>query len=266
VSQPIPVYVINLDRRPDRLAYMSGQLDGLGLAWRQVPAVDAKTVPDAELAPEVALSGHRVRMGRGSQCCAVTNFRIFRKLAEGDTPAALILQDDVQLSPEVVPFLRDASWLPDGIGLIQLEKYGRRSSTRLAGPALGTSPVPGRQVRRLFSRTGGAGAFIVTKQAARTILNRKSVLDVPIDHFLFSPNASWVFGAVGVAIVTPALAVQRQDDFDSDIAAERQSNPKPLPARRRRLWMEVNRAPMQALAWARGARPVPFGFEERTDR
>ncbi|WP_325063223.1 glycosyltransferase family 25 protein [Halovulum marinum] len=264
MGQDIAIYVINLDRRPDRLAFMAGQLDALGLAWRQVAAVDAQTVADAELAPEVALAGHRVRMGRGSQCCAVTNFRIFRELARGDALAALILQDDVQLSPELVPFLRNDGWLPEGIGLIQLEKYGRKTSTRLAGPPLGESPVPGRQVRRLYSRTGGAGAFIVTRTAARTIIARKGVLDVPIDHFLFSPNAGWVFGAVGVAIVTPALAVQRQEAFASDIAAERSSDPKPLPARLRRLWMEVNRAPMQAAAWIGGARPVPFGFEDRT--
>lgn len=264
MTQAIPVYVINLDRRPDRLAYMAGQLDGLGLEWSQVPAVDAQTASDAEIGREVALECHRVRMGRGSQCCAITNFRIFRELAEGNAPAALVLQDDVQLSPEVAPFLRDASWLPEGIGLVQLEKYGRKRSNRLAGPPLGASPVKGREVRRLYSRTGGAGAFIITRDAARTIIKRKGILDVPIDHFLFSPNASWVFDAVGVAIVTPALAVQRQEDFESDIARERK-RPKPLPARLKRLWMEVNRTPMQARAWASGARPVPFGFEETTD-
>lgn len=262
--QAIPVYVINLERRPDRLSYMAGQLDRLGLAWKQVPAVDAQTATDAEIGQEVALSGHRVRMGRGSQCCAITNFRIFRALVAGDAPAALVLQDDVQLSPEVAPFLRDATWLPEGIGLIQLEKYGRTQSSRLAGPPLERSPVNGREVRQLYSRTGGAGAFIITRAAARIIVERKGILDVPIDHFLFSPNASWVFDAVGVAIVTPALAVQQQDDFESDIAQERKRS-KPLPARLKRLWMEVNRAPMQAMAWARGARPVPFGFEDRTD-
>jgi glycosyl transferase, family 25 len=40
------VYVINLDRRPDRLAEISQRLDALGLTFTRVPAVDGLTLPD----------------------------------------------------------------------------------------------------------------------------------------------------------------------------------------------------------------------------
>ena len=263
-AQQIPIFVINLDRRQDRRAFMGGQLDALGLHWTAEPALDAATATDDQISGRVALAGHRIRMGRGSQCCAVTNFRIFERLAAGSHPAALILQDDVALSPEIAPFVRSAAWLPPGTGLIQLEKYGRKASRRLAGPPIGRAPVAGRTVRRLHSRTGGAGAFIVTREGARRIVAHRRPLDVPIDHFLFSPNVSPVFDRVGVAIVTPALAVQRQEAFASDIAQERTGAAKPLRRRLRRLWLEVNRAPAQAAALAAGARPVPFAYAERT--
>ena len=76
----IPVFVINLDRRSDRLAFMDTHLGGLGVEWMRVPALDAREASDAEIAREVALSGHRIRMGRGGQCCAISHFNIYRHM------------------------------------------------------------------------------------------------------------------------------------------------------------------------------------------
>lgn len=75
----LPVFLINLDRRPDRRAYMEGQLAAMGLAATRIPAKDAEVVPDAEIAAEVALTGHLIRMGRGSQCNALNHFEIMRR-------------------------------------------------------------------------------------------------------------------------------------------------------------------------------------------
>lgn len=39
----IPIYVINLDRRPDRLAGISEQLATLGLEFERIAALDGKS-------------------------------------------------------------------------------------------------------------------------------------------------------------------------------------------------------------------------------
>jgi glycosyl transferase family 25 len=255
------IFVINLDRRPDRLEFMARQLDAMGLNWQRVAAYDMQTVDDDHLAREVALEGHRVAMGRGSQCCALTNFDIYRRMLDEDLPAALILQDDVELSPDIAKFTTSLDWLPHGIELVQFEKYGRKQSRRLAGPALGTLPVTGRSLHRLYSRTAGAACYLLTRRGAERILNEKPVLDMPIDHFLFSPNVSPVFNRLGVAIVRPALARQNEDDLGSDLVAERQKRRKSSADRLRRLWQDVNRAPKQLAAMAGGARWLDFGYE-----
>jgi glycosyl transferase family 25 len=255
------IFVINLDRRPDRLAFMAGQLDAMGLPWARVAAHDKDSVSDDLLRTEVALTGHRIAMGRGSQACALTNFDIFRRMLAEDLPAALILQDDVEIRPDLAPYLASLDWLPDGIGLVQFEKYGRRTSRRLVGPALGRMPVPGHSLHRLHSRTAGAACYLITQDAARRILNEKPVLDMPIDHFLFSPNVSPLFPRLGVAILRPALARQRdEEDLASDLAGERGAQGKSPALRLRRLLQDVNRAPAQALAMARGARWLEFGY------
>lgn len=262
---PLKIFVINLDRRPDRLDFMAGQLDRLGLDWRRVAAHDMQSVDEVRLAREVALDGHRVGMGRGSQCCALTNFDIFRRILSEGIPAALILQDDVELSPDLAPFTASIDWLPRHIDLVQFEKYGRRRSRRLVGPALGTMPVAGRSLHRLHSRTAGAACYLVTRKGAETILARKPLLDMPIDHFLFSPNVSPVFDRLDVAILRPALARQREEDLGSDLDAERQRRRKGTAARLRRFWQEVNRVPSQLGAMARGARWLEFSYRHSLD-
>lgn len=258
----LPIFVINLDRRPDRRDFMAAQLDALGLPWERVSAHDMADVDEARLRREVALEGHVIGMGRGSQCCALTNFDIYRQIAAGDAPAALILQDDVVLSPNIAPFLRGLDWLPPGIGLVQFEKYGRRTSRRLLGPALGMMPVPGHSLHRLHSRTAGAACYLVTREAVALILREKPILRMPIDHFLFSPNVSPLFDRLRVAVVQPVLARQVEETLGSELAAERQRRRKGVGARLRRLWQDVNRAPAQVVAMARGARWRAYGEGE----
>jgi glycosyl transferase family 25 len=45
----LPIYVINLARRPDRLADMARAIDAAGLAFTRVEAIDARTVDPAML-------------------------------------------------------------------------------------------------------------------------------------------------------------------------------------------------------------------------
>lgn len=256
----IPVFIINLERRPDRLNYMAAQLNDIGIAWECIAAHDMKSVELDLLALEVAADDHAVEMGSGSQCCALTNFDIYRKIVAEGIPAALILQDDIELSAEIVPFLTSVDWLPEDIHLVQFEKYGKTDSYRLLGPSLGSMPLEGCALRRLHSRTAGAACYLITQEGAARVLAEKRVLRMPIDHFLFSPNVSPIFHRLGVAVISPALARQREDGFVSDIEMERQRRRKKLPARLRRLWQEVNRVPSQLIAILLGARWRSFGY------
>lgn len=261
----LPVYVINLDRRPDRRAFMEEQLAAMGLACERIAARDAGATPDAEIAREVALSGHLIRMGRGSQCNALNHFEIMRRLAAGTAPAAVVLEDDVELSPDLAGFARHGAWLPAGVGIVRLEKWSRRVTKKLLGPELGPSPVAGRQIRRLYSRVGGSGAYVIARGAAARILAGKGILRHPIDHLLFNLNISPLAREVGVGMVVPALARQAWGRFASDIAATRMAEPRPLAAQLRRGWYEVNLLPAQIGAVLfEGARPRRIDYVERT--
>jgi glycosyl transferase family 25 len=261
----LPVYLINLDRRPDRRAYMEGQLAAMGIAPVRIAARDAEKVADAEIAAEVALTDHLIRMGRGSQCNALNHFEIMRRLVASDAPAAVVLEDDIELSPDLAAFAAGGDWLPEGVGIIRLEKWSRRVTKKLLGPEIGRSPAPGRTIRRLYSRVGGSGAYVIARGAAARILEGKGVLRHPIDHLLFNLNISPLAREVGVGMVVPALARQAWGRFSSDIAASRKAEPRPLAAQIRRGWYEINMLPAQMGAVLfHGARPVRIDYAEHT--
>ena len=63
----LPVYVINLDRRPDRLGTISVDLHRLGLSFERVPAVDARLLPPEDKADPNPL------MRAGSKACMLSH-------------------------------------------------------------------------------------------------------------------------------------------------------------------------------------------------
>jgi glycosyl transferase, family 25 len=265
MTQALPVYVVNLDRRPDRHAFMAGQLDGMGVAWERIVALDAATAEDAEIGREVALEGHVIAMGRGALCGTISHFDAMRALVRSEAPAGVVLEDDTQVSPDLAGFVSDAGWIPRSIGLVQGEKWSTRQTSKLLGPPLGPPPVPGRSIRRLYSRTGGAGCYVITRAAARRLLSEKGVVRMPIDHLLFNLNLSVLARALGVAMVVPALGRQDWARFPSDISAGREAQTKSIVTHIRRGLSEVRLVPAQFAAMLfRGARVRPVEFAERT--
>ncbi len=82
----LPVFVINLDRRPDRWTAVRGQLDRIGIEATRIPAIDKES-----LAGDPAL----LKMGAGHVACARSHYKAMQALVDCGAPAALILEDDV---------------------------------------------------------------------------------------------------------------------------------------------------------------------------
>ena len=239
---------------------MAAQLDALDIDWERVDAIDAQDLSQAQIERLVAPPPHRVRMELGSRCSAATVLSLFRRLVDQGHAAVAIMEDDISIAPDLRLLLKSSDWIPKDIGLIQLEKYGRRRSLRLLGPANYGTPLLGRELRRLHSRTGGAACYIITRPAIEKVLACEEELNVPLDHFLFSPNLSPVFREIGVAVITPALARQNNERLESDIRESFAKAPKTTRERLTRLYFELNRVPGQLVALARGARFRPFEF------
>jgi glycosyl transferase family 25 len=216
-------FLINLARRPDRLAAMTAAAEALGLALSRLEALDAQAA--AGSLPD--LFDDRGPLGeipRGDKACFLSHRAAWQAFLAGSEPYAAVLEDDVILTPSAGRFLKDARWIPPGLDVVKLEHYGPAGQSVLLSDFRDVGPLSEKtqfRIARMHSRHTGAAAYILSRRAAEILL-AESRFNLPVDHLLFNPNNSPLFARLAPWQLLPAVA--RQQDFigaKSDIEGTR---------------------------------------------
>lgn len=225
----LPIHVINLDRAPDRLAAIAGQLDGFGLCWRRVAAIDRLAVSDAALAAEFCVGdlGRAFPATPGDMACSLSHQALWREIAAGEAEAAIVLEDDARLSEAFVRLAgADLAGLMQrhGMGALKIEFWpGPQQSRRFpVGRDLGPITA-GMRLYRMRSSFLGTCGYVLTARAAADLLGRFARLGVPVDHFLFGRSARRGFDLLRPGFVNPAPVLHDVETFGSDIRHEREA-------------------------------------------
>src|SRR3569833_1003974 len=216
------IYLINLERRPDRLAAMTARAEGLGAALERVEAVDASTLEPATVNRWFENGGPLGEIPRGDKACLLSHRLAWQKFMASSDSHAVFLEDDVLLSPQAGALLADENWIPAGARVVKLEHYGPKGQ-RVLLTDLGITK-DGFQTGRMLSRHTGAAAYILSRAAAELLLSQTRFA-LPVDHLLFNPSKSALFVRLAPLQLLPAIA--RQEQFvgaKSDIEGTR----KPL--------------------------------------
>lgn len=199
-------YLINLERRSDRLRKMTEQLNALGISFERVDALDARTIPDAHLERQFRDDGPLGIIPRGDKCCALSHALAWQAFVRSGDAHAIILEDDVALDAAAATLLRDDSWIPETVDLLKLERYGPPNQRVLIDERI--SIGNGHKIGRLRSRHTGAAAYIMSRRAALTLNERVDCWWLPVDHLLFNLNNSPLAELLRPHQMTPAIAHQ----------------------------------------------------------
>lgn len=201
------LYLINLDRRPDRLAAMTAEAAAAGLTLTRVEAQDAATAEPTALDGWFASGGPLGEIPKGDKACLVSHRRAWEMFVAGGEAHAVFLEDDVRLSPAAGALLQSDNWIPAGIDVVKLEHYGPPGQRVL----LTDLRAVGEDFRlgRMLSRHTGAAAYVLSRQAAQILL-AQTRFDLPVDHLLFNPNNSKLFAALRPWQLLPAIARQKE--------------------------------------------------------
>ena len=203
MTDMLPVFVINLDRRRDRMAEISANLDRIGIEAERIPAVDAR-----DLADQVGHGRSFGRINLGSAANMMGHGLAMQRLLESDAAAALILEDDAELGSDTAMLLRSVDWWPEGAMVIRLECAYRRP--RLVGPPVAETPG-GRCLRRIGEWIGGSAAYLIGRDGVRTVLPALTDPQETIDHTLFDLRVSPTARRLRPYQIAPAVARQRND-------------------------------------------------------
>jgi glycosyl transferase family 25 len=192
------LYVINLERAAERMARIGRLLDGLGISFERVAAVDGRTLPPppADAPPDVwALTRSEIGLIRSHQKC----WDLFEQ--SGD-PNGVILEDDVHFGSDFASFMTGGAVLPGEFDLIKIET----TPFKIWLDKYSALPVIGsRKLMRLASSHMGAAGYVLSRaglEKVRRILHKFN--QHPIDVVLFGPPAK----SLTVYQLTPSLVIQ----------------------------------------------------------
>ncbi|MGB7977216.1 MAG: glycosyltransferase family 25 protein [Roseiarcus sp.] len=182
------IYLINLDRHPERLAHMRKQLDGV--AFERVSAVDGSKRPPTTKG-----------LTRFELACLESHRSAWRKFLASGESLACFLEDDLHVRPGFAALLSEAKWPPKNAHAVKLDTYFQK--VRL-GERLSASG--GREIARLYSRHESAAAYILGRDGAARYLELTESARQPADYAVF-PNSPRRLG-LNIYQLVPAIAIQ----------------------------------------------------------
>jgi glycosyl transferase family 25 len=197
--------LINVDRAPERLAFMQEQFQRVGVALTRLPEagkdLTAEELEDfARQRPVVS----RETWTRGFVGNFLNHYDAWERVASGEADFAAIFEDDVHIASDIATFLTSEEWIPADADIVRLEGMGTAKLER--GHRI--PACPSRRLHRLISGTWGAAGYVLAKKAARTLLAAPPSLHVPADHFMFTPSLSPIAAQLNRYQIVPSLCIQ----------------------------------------------------------
>ncbi len=253
------IYLINLARRPDRLAEMDAEISALGLRYTRIDAVDgaASSLGQPENHP----------ISTAAYACYLSHIRAYQAFLKSGDPHCVIMEDDVALSPRLPKALSQLELFTDENAIIRLEAPTNQNFMR---PSY-CKPKPefsenGFSTYDLFGKSNGTGAFIISRAMAKIMVSRNATPVLPIDVRLFHPRRA-NFPGFTILQINPALAIQRRvlnARTDSDIRFGMRPVPPSYPGQYlvRNMWKNLHFVLRNLARPIRLSRSFPFANDK----
>lgn len=247
----IPIFLINLDSRQDRLEVMQRRLSNLNVT--RIPAVLGTSL-SREFRNQRRIAKHLTQSEVGVY---LSHESIWRKIVHEKLPLACVMEDDVLVSKEFPRFLDQSVWTVKNFDLIKLDNWPAPP-----GPiALDKKCMwaRDRSIHRIRSTTYSAACYLVSLDGAKKLLEASSLIQHQVDVLLFAKEGDWMQKNL-VYQLTPAVASQEQhhlsnpsksDIEQSRIGETREPDDDPVPHTFRLVWKlnrEIYRPLKQAAA------------------
>jgi glycosyl transferase family 25 len=197
-------YVINLDRSADRRLYIETQARSVGLPFERVAAVDGAALPANVMGSHRGATGRRL-LTAGELGCWLSHRKVWELICQRGEAWGLVLEDDVQISPDLPQILDDLDALPQDADVVKIDtSLGVKVEL-----ARDSAPFGSRKLHRLRRNSWGTAGYAISQRACRWLLDNTETPEAPIDLYLFSPRFH-LFKVLKTYVMVPAAVVQEQ--------------------------------------------------------
>ncbi len=262
-------FVINLSGDAVRLRHMREMFARIGATFERFDALDPERAAKHPGYSLVPLLRDREWVP-GELACLLSHYEVWRAIAEGEEEFGMVLEDDVFVDPALARVLDGSCPVPPGADVVKLET-GEYNVVALSRRAVATPYGFG--YHRLHSVHYGAGAYAISRGAARVLIGSIGLFNMPVDDLLFTPSHP-VGRKLRVWQAVPGLAIQninlrpelRSADLGdgmaairAEVRAHREARKTALELFRDRVYLFRDRCRERALHFYAPARVVPFG-------
>jgi glycosyl transferase family 25 len=208
-----PIWIISLPSAVERRRVVVEGFEQLNIPFELVDGVDGNALSSAEwhrYSRRRSLLETGRPLARGELGCALSHLGLYERMQRESIPRAVVVEDDVVPTPDLLPVLRELDRVPDGWDVVTLHAL-----FDIADPApVGDEVVAGRyRVCRYRGPLFGAQCYVITLAAATRMLAVGRPVGLPADDLLFRrfPARLRVFGIEPNVVHLGA--------FDSEIVA-----------------------------------------------
>lgn len=169
---PFTVWIINMERNPERYEYVTGQLKTMGIEnYERVEATDGKNMSDDEIK---SYKLYNYLLNRAQMGCAASHIQIWKRIVDEKRDWTMIIEDDVTFHPNFLELFatywkhvpKDAAIIYPGC--ISFEEWFHTND-------------------KLIHETGVlcTHSYLINWEGAKYLLDNISSLYIPIDDVLF---------------------------------------------------------------------------------
>ncbi|MEA1988679.1 MAG: glycosyltransferase family 25 protein [Pseudomonadota bacterium] len=228
------VFVINLERNPDRLDFISKRLESLGIDFQRVDAIDGYALSDNFIEEFRQNSKRPTGWKEGQIGCFLSHRKAWQQIVDGKEEYGIVFEDDLHIAESLKSVIFNLNWIPEDADVVRLENTTNWVKLKKVGT------VNNRDLSLVKNDSWCAGAYIMPKATAVFLLAQDPKLWLPADTYVFAKSLSEVARNLHIYQVNPVLTCQDKYSegvvdsselmkFDSEIEVD-QSNSLARPA------------------------------------
>ncbi len=203
MTDKLGVYVVNLDRSPERLAYVMPYIEKLSFPVTRISAIDGRLLSPEDLRKNLDTVRHLKYVGKemnvGMAGCSLSHMKVWETFLASSNEYALVFEDDVSFDPvRLQCVVNDVIDVPELWDLVNFENYHRSLNFSIKKLSHGLDLVV------FLTPVTHAGCYLLNRHAARQLLAKSYPLIVPVDYYF---SRTWELD-IKFAGVVPNLVAQ----------------------------------------------------------